>query len=340
MAVHLDPGDREGIEAYLARRSWLPANARVVGVGRAGEGNMNLVLRVTLEGGDGPSSLIVKQARPWVEKYPEIAAPAQRLLVEADFYRAVDPFPELTRSLPGLRHVDSANRIAVLEDLGEAADYTDLYAGASMPAGDERALLDWLARLHRAPLAPSDWPRLRNRAMRELNHAHVFEIPFRAHGGVDLDAVMPGLGDVASDIRRDGALHAAVRALGERYLEDGTSLLHGDFYPGSWLSTPQGPMIIDAEFAFFGPPEFDVGVYLAHRLLAGADRSGAEEALRSYPAPAHFDPALAWRFAGVEVLRRLLGVAQLPLTGDLECRRRWVTLGRRLVLSGDPGANP
>ena len=36
---------------------------------RAGDGNMNCTVRVTT----GTGTLIVKQSRPWVEKYPRFA---------------------------------------------------------------------------------------------------------------------------------------------------------------------------------------------------------------------------------------------------------------------------
>ena len=54
----------------------------IVSVDKAGEGNMNLTLRVTTD----QRSVIVKQARPWVEKYPDIEASDERILAEIDFY--------------------------------------------------------------------------------------------------------------------------------------------------------------------------------------------------------------------------------------------------------------
>ena len=45
----------------------------VASVTKAGEGNMNVVLRVCI----ADKSLIVKQSRAWVAKYPSIAAPEE-----------------------------------------------------------------------------------------------------------------------------------------------------------------------------------------------------------------------------------------------------------------------
>ena len=69
--VWLDAGDAAGVARFLRERGWIEPDEVVLEVGRAGDGNMNLTLRVRT----GQRSLILKQARPWVEKYPHIAAP-------------------------------------------------------------------------------------------------------------------------------------------------------------------------------------------------------------------------------------------------------------------------
>ncbi len=94
-----------------------------------------------------------------------------------------------------------------------------------------------------------------------------------------------------------------------RYLGPGATLLHGDFFPGSWLHDDSAPWIIDPEFGFYGPPEFDVGVLLAHLNLAGQDDALSEHVWEAYAAPGGFDRSLAQGFAGIEIIRRLLGVS-------------------------------
>jgi aminoglycoside phosphotransferase (APT) family kinase protein len=46
-------------------------------------------------------------------------------------------------------------------------------------------------------------------------------------------------------------------------------LVHGDFSPKNILVGPQGPVILDAECAWFGDPAFDVAFVLNHLLLKG-----------------------------------------------------------------------
>ena len=49
-------------------------------------------------------------------------------------------------------------------------------------------------------------------------------------------------------------------------------LVHGDFSPKNLLIGPDGPVILDAECAWFGDPAFDVAFVLNHLLLKGAWR--------------------------------------------------------------------
>ena len=48
------------------------------------------------------------------------------------------------------------------------------------------------------------------------------------------------------------------------------ALVHGDFSPKNLLIGPDGPVILDAECAWYGDPAFDVAFVLTHLLLKGA----------------------------------------------------------------------
>ncbi len=47
-------------------------------------------------------------------------------------------------------------------------------------------------------------------------------------------------------------------------------LVHGDFSPKNLLIGPKGPVILDAECAWYGDPAFDLAFVLNHLLLKGA----------------------------------------------------------------------
>ena len=49
-------------------------------------------------------------------------------------------------------------------------------------------------------------------------------------------------------------------------------LVHGDFSPKNMLIGPEGPVILDAECAWYGDPAFDLAFVLNHLLLKGAWR--------------------------------------------------------------------
>lgn len=330
----LRAADAAGVEDFLRERAWIDDPVRVAAVTRAGEGNMNLVLRVALEGAR-TDSVILKQARPWVEKFPDIAAPVERMEVETAFYRLAGGDARLAQRLPQLLQTDPEHHAALYTDLGPASDFTHPYGAVGstghegLAAADAKALLEWLGHLHRLQLDTQASPELANPAMRALNRFHIFDLPLDGAHAPDADSFCPGLGDAASRCRGDGALRQRLRDLACEYERHGAQLLHGDFYPGSWLATDEGPVVIDPEFGFFGRAEFDLGVFIAHLHFTGSDL----QLLRFYSPPADFDRRLADGFAGAELIRRLLGVAQLPLAADLAERARLLELGRDLVRS-------
>jgi 5-methylthioribose kinase len=284
---------------------------------------MNLTLRlVTTE-----RSFVLKQARPWVEKYPTIEAPAGRALVEAAFYRAAASRPQIRAAMPALLGQDPESGVLLLEDLGEARDFTPLYRGERLAERDLETLVSYLVELHR-PF--EDRERLfENREMRALNHEHIFRLPLAPQNGLDLDRITPGLDAAARELKADEAYVRRVRELGELYLDDGPSLVHGDFFPGSWLRTAGEIRVIDPEFCFLGHAAFDLGVLRAHLHLSRQPELAAR-AVALYGAGAALS-ATANGFAGAEIMRRLLGVAQLPLEAGLEEKRELLALSRALM---------
>lgn len=298
------------MSSYLRELGWLGVSEQLFGAKRAGEGNMNCTLRVETN----QRSFILKQARPWVTKYPHIPAPWDRAIVEGRFYELAGTLPYLAEHMPKLIAVDETARLLCLEDLGDAQDFTSIYATGKISGEEIETLLEFLSMLHYGFRGSMNRAAFANMEMRRLNHEYIFAQPLRADNEFEED------------------YKAAVLALGDVYLSEGECLLHGDFFPGSWLRTASGVKVIDPEFCFFGPPEFDLGVMLAHFLLSKNNRVTPEKVLGLYGGPV--DEGLVVRFAGVEIMRRLIGIAQLPLHLNPSGKRRLLEQSREMVLHG------
>ncbi len=289
-----------------------------------GESNMNLVLRIKTNLG----SYILKQSKHFVRKYPQIPAPISRIEVEYRFLTVLNTNPYLASHSPKVLHYDSKDHLMLLEDLGEGSDYLSIYGGARQLQSDELIhLVEYLMHLHQVHVV--DFPN--TDGMRTLNHEHIFEFPFLEENGFDLDQIQPGLQEVSLPYKRDAVLKAKIHSLGQRYLKTGQSLIHGDFYPGSWLEVASGIKIIDPEFGGLGDSEFDLGVLLAHLDLAQQDPHLAKEVQTTYTLP--IDWNLVQQYRGMELLRRVIGIAQLPITLSLDEKNSILALARTYLIS-------
>ena len=323
---YLDPGCTREIEEYLRTRRWIRESEQIERVEPAGAGNMNCTVRVRTTA----RSFILKQSRPWVEKYPDISAPWDRALVEGNFYEWIAAHPDVARYVPRMLGMDSEARLLILEDLGTGGDLTYLYQGGTLDGPLLRQLLDFLSKLHRASERAATGDAFANLEMRTLNHEHIFSLPLRPDNGLDLDGITPGLQHSASALITDQQFRATVVELGRIYLDTGPSLLHGDYFPGSWFRTAGEIRIIDPEFCFFGPREFDAGCMIAHLHLA-TQPAHAVSASVTHFGNSGMNLKLMSQFAGVEIMRRLIGVAQLPVTYGLARKNALLNLSRQLV---------
>ena len=327
-AYYLSLDEKDMLQKFLIDRHHLEESEEIIHLERPGEGNMNFVVRVVTS----QRSFIIKQARPWVEKYPQIDAPVSRTIVEKQYYQAVSEDGITHQFTPNLLWTEDADLMLALEDLGKASDLSFIYDGTHKL---EDKLLEqaasYLTALHKmAP--PADFPE--NREMRVLNHTHIFLFPFDPENGLDLDAIQKGLSAAAEPFIKNEPLKTQIHTLGDIYLSRGSSLLHGDFYPGSILQTHHGLKVIDPEFAFVGAPEFDVAIMLSHLIMSQHKLSSQRSFAQSYDSVANFNQDLMWQFVGVEIMRRLIGIAQLPLVLSISQKvnlladaHQWITMG-------------
>lgn len=321
------------LENYLRDKKWLQQGEQLKSVEKPGEGNMNFVTRLITD----QRSLVLKQSRPWVQKYPQVNAPIERVYIEYNFYRFIAPHKNINHFTPAVLGFDPENYTLLLEDLGEGADYTFLYqTGQHLSDNEIQALVNLLSTLHQVEVPAEDRQHFDNQAMKKLNHEHIFVFPYAVENGFDLDEIQPGLQSLAVPYKQDESLKNMISHLGDIYLQNHDTLLHGDYYPGSWLKVDDGLKLIDPEFSYFGKAEFDLGVMLAHLKMSKHNEAAIEQALTAYKQPKGFEDSLLWAFTGVEIIRRIIGLAQLPLSLNLGQKEELLSESAELIRQYQP----
>lgn len=308
--------DLELFTIFLRQKSFLNPQEEILSVEKPGEGNMNVVLRVNTN----ERSFIVKQSRPYVQKYQDIPAPIERISIENQFYQIINETDARIR-FPKLLGFYPEHHMMLLENLSGSHDMTDVYQKRSISEVHLAQLFTAAKEIHQSPV-DTQYPS--NIELRKLNHQHIFVLPFLEDNGFSLDTVQHGLQELAIAIKADRTLKEKVNDLGKLYLSTGKVLLHGDYYPGSWMLKDDQVFVIDPEFSYLGLPEFDLGVMIAHFYMATGDRQCMDNITNGYGEP--LDLQLVKAFAGTEVIRRLVGLAQLPLERTLEEKRQMLDL--------------
>ncbi|SEA67194.1 5-methylthioribose kinase [Flavobacterium gillisiae] len=325
----LNASEPKELAAYLHQQKWLDSDETIVSISKPGDGNMNCVLRIET----ATRSIIIKQSRGYVEKYPQVLAPANRVLTEGAFYKKIASVQGVQEIMPKLLGVDGVNNLIALEDLGKSNDYTVLYdLKQKIQEGELQQLVNYLNGLHQSFQKTVVDDELENTEMRKLNYEHIFEYPFREENGFDLDTVQEGLQAVAMPYKKDTELKQKIERLGSLYLSKGKYLLQGDYYPGSWLKTADGIKVIDPEFCFYGLREFDLGVFLAHMYLTQQKESTITFIKENYYSFEELNTTILNGFIGTEIMRRLIGLAQLPLKMELKTKAALLAFARDLIL--------
>ncbi len=327
--------DDATLPEYLVEKGVFP-RTRSTRIEPAGDGNINWVRRAVSEDGN---SWVVKQARPALEAFPEYSVSTERIVFEARYFEVVAAF-DSENVCPRIELFDPLDRILVLEDLTNSQRLDRALSVGADVAAPLASLSGFLGRVHAGTRSPELAARFANDEMRRLHGDHIFLLPYR-----DNDfPLSPAVARRAKEIRADRKLISLIDSAHGRYLDPHGALNHADVQPTNILLTERGPKLIDAEIAHVGDPAFDVGVLLAHLMLAalaGGDADSARGAVRmiwsSYQtahanlAPPPFREVS--RYAGIEVLRRTIGAARVPAVERDETALAALETGARLVTS-------
>ncbi len=333
-----------------------------------GDGNLNLVFRVK----GATSSVIVKQALPYLRVAGESwQLTRHRAAIERG---AIERHTKLAPGmLPALLHFDDTLSALVMEDLGGYLTWRDaLIAGQPTPTV-AAGVGEYCARVLLGTSAPALAPAERNALRDQFGYSElcsltenlVFTAPFT---GSLTNRYDDEAAHLAESLSSDRSLRAAAAELRFLFKTRGEALIHGDLHSGSVMVDAAGGQarIIDLEFAFFGPIGFDLGMLLANLAFArlAHDEQGsraygclidgyAEAFWTTFADESHrlwnagepwYDQFLATviadagRYAGLEMIRRIVGLAHvndidlLPPARRLRAQERAVSGGRSLML--------
>ncbi|MGA0572699.1 phosphotransferase family protein [Variovorax sp. VNK109] len=207
------------------------------------------IYRVDLASG----SYCVKQALPKLKVAKEWLVPVERVFHEIAWLRAVDGIAP--GHVPRVLGEDDASKAFVMEFLGpEYRNWkADMLAGR-VDVQVARQVGDVLGRIH---AATADNPAIAARFATDENFYAIRLEPYL----VETARVHP-------------ALAHQLMATVERTAATRRVLVHGDVSPKNILIGPagreDGPVLLDAECAWFGDPAFDVAFCLNHFLLKAA----------------------------------------------------------------------
>ena len=333
-----------------------------------GDGNLNLVFRVC----SARSSVIVKQALPYLrvagESWP---LTRHRTRIEAD---AIEIHSKLAPGvLPHTIHFNAAMSALVLEDLADHVTWREaLIAGQSV-----EGVAETVGRYCAAVILGTSDLLLPSRQRKVLRRGFVYselclvteDLIFTApYVDADSNRYDDEIAPLARALQHDRALRSAVAEMRFAFKTRDEALIHGDLHTGSVMTKAGDTRVIDLEFAFFGPFGFDPGVLLANLALSrlAHEESGNyafcgsvdRYALEYWSALVEetkrlWDPDEPWyarflshflrdagRFAGMEMIRRIVGLAHakdidlLARPARAAAQSRAISGGRALLLGG------
>jgi 5-methylthioribose kinase len=330
------------VDRYLAARPALAARVGdVISVEVFGEGKINSVHGVRGSAG----SIVLKQAMPWIRVLPDWELTVDRVDQEARFLRE---WAVCNRGfVPELYAFDADQHVLAMEHLdghvlwrealhgGEVNQVVARQAGAMVARSAFATSIFTLSADEHALAAAQSSTAAMEAMMREV----VFDIPFSDDPRNTQD---PHLAAWRARVQSDPAAQAAVATLRWCSATRREALLHGDLHTGSIMVRHDELRVIDGEFSRYGPVAWDLGALWGHLVLArhsfesrGQDELAAAAAeltetswrgfadtLRGlWPQRARHNGDDTWlegwlgdtrelavRFAGLEVLRRVIGV--------------------------------
>ncbi|MGP1907107.1 S-methyl-5-thioribose kinase [Metabacillus sp. JX24] len=361
----------ESAAVTLALRLGLFEEKSVLSCTEIGDGNLNLVFRITDQSNKG---LIIKQALPYAKVIGESwPLTLDRARIESSaMLKQADTAGEY---VPKIYYSDETLAITAMEDLSHLQ-----IARAGLIEGKDFPLLGRHIGefLGKTLFYSSDFalnPQTKKQLVKQFSNPElckitedfVFTDPFF---DVESNSFEDELRPAAEAIWNDTELKLEVAKLKHKFLTEAETLVHGDLHTGSIFADDETTKVIDPEFAYYGPIGFDYGHFTANLLMNAISREEAKQQVLldhietawtvfagefskawekdglevytevdgylSFILEKTFEDAVG--FAGVEIIRRTIGLAHVadldlvePHDRKIEAKIRALELGKKLV---------
>lgn len=302
-----------------------------------GDGNLNTVYRVS-DITRPEHSLVLKHAPPYIKILgPDYPLSVERLTYES---RALDVYNRLVRgTVPVQYSFDADVAVIAMEDLRDARVLRDDLIAGTVDIAIPEQIGRFMAVVHSqtyldnldSGTAQRCKQQFANTTMQSITADYVFTFPYTDH---ETNFWTPGLEPDVQQLKTDKGFLERAAHLKQVFLTAQQGVTHGDLHTGSVLVQGDTAKVIDAEFAFYGPIGFDLGLFWANYLLSYFSHQDAlrvQSALKmaivqtwhAYTAEFKMiDADLkvkvlqnifhdAVGFAGLEILRRLIGAAHV-----------------------------
>ena len=302
-----------------------------------GDGNLNTVYRVS-NAARPERSIVLKHAPPYIKILgPDYPLSTERLTYES---RALDVYNRLVSGTVPVQYSFDADMVVIaMEDLRDARVLRDDLIAGTVDITIPEQIGRFMAVVHSQTYidnldretAQHYKQQFANTTMQSITADYVFTFPYTEH---ETNFWTPGLEPDVQGLKADTDFLEQTAHLKQVFLTAQQGITHGDLHTGSVLVQDDTAKVIDAEFAFYGPVGFDLGLYWANYLLSYFSHQGAlsvqsvlkaaiVQTWHTYSAEFKMVNAElkakilqnifheAVGFAGLEILRRLIGAAHV-----------------------------
>lgn len=255
--------------AYIkANNQWFSSTDNLK-VNEISDGNLNSVFRVSHANED--KSIIVKQALPYIRCVGE-AWQLTRERASKEINVLLEHAKYALESTVKILHYDHDKSLIILEDLAEFKILRTVLLEDKLLNINNELIAKHLAKtlFYTSEFALD----FKQKALLEVKGANpemcqTTDVVFFSDPYYDApnNNIAQGLELEAEKLWNNLELHKAVSILQSKFKNQRQALIHGDLHTGSIMIYNDKIKVIDAEFGFYGPMGFDIGLYLANLIL-------------------------------------------------------------------------